>query len=43
MNEEFEEIECNTCGNIMWLKEDKSIYICCNSECTSYYEENEFS
>lgn len=41
MDEECEEIECNTCGNLMWLKEDESIYICCNSECTSCYEEYE--
>jgi hypothetical protein len=37
--QEDEEVECNNCGNIMSLKEDKSIYVCYNSECTSCYEE----
>lgn len=39
MDEEFEEIECNMCGNIMSLLEDKSNYACFNSECTRCYEE----
>ncbi len=40
MNEEFEEVECNMCGNIMSLLEDKSNYVCFNSECTRYYEKD---
>ena len=36
-----DEVECNTCGNIMSLTEDESTYVCYNSECTSCYEEYE--
>lgn len=36
-----EEVECNNCGSIMWLLPDMSIYVCCNSECTRCYEEND--
>jgi hypothetical protein len=35
-----DEVECNNCGNIMSLTEDKSILICTNSECTSCYEDD---
>jgi hypothetical protein len=38
-DEEEEEVECNNCGGIMSLKEDETIYICTNKECTSCYEE----
>ena len=34
-----DDVECNNCGNIMSLTEDKSVYACYNSECTSCYEE----
>ena len=37
--ETLEEVECNNCGYLMSLKEDESIYICTNSECTSCYDE----
>lgn len=43
MNDEFEEIECNTCGDIMSVLPDESIYVCYNSECTSCYEDDECS
>jgi len=36
-----EEIECNTCGELMSISSDETIYICTNSECTSYFEEEE--
>jgi hypothetical protein len=36
---EEEEIECNTCGYLMGLLPDNSIYVCYNSECTSFYDE----
>jgi hypothetical protein len=38
---EEDEVECNNCGYLMSLKEDESIYICTNSECTSCYEDFE--
>ena len=34
-----EEVECNICGSIMSLLPDNSMYVCTNSECTRYYEE----
>jgi hypothetical protein len=37
--ESQKEIECNTCGNIMSLLENKTNYVCYNSECTSCYED----
>jgi len=38
LKETLEEVECNTCGYLMSLTEDESIYVCYNSECTSCYE-----
>ncbi len=38
-----DEVECNSCGNIMSLIEDESIYACSNSECTRYYEEPDYT
>jgi len=35
-----EEVECNNCGYRMSLSRDETIYICCNPECTSYYDDN---
>ena len=34
-----EEVECNMCGNLMFISKDKTVYICVNSECTRYFEE----
>lgn len=34
-----EVVNCNTCGSIMYLLPDNSIYVCTNIECTSYYKE----
>lgn len=41
LQEYEEEVECNTCGYLMDLLSDNSIYVCNNSECTSCYEEGE--
>jgi len=36
-----DEVECNMCGDYMYLLPDNSIYVCTNSECTRCYEEDE--
>ena len=36
-----EEVECSSCGSLMSLLTDDSVYVCSNSECTSCYEDNE--
>jgi hypothetical protein len=36
-----EEVECSSCGSSMSLLPDDSVYVCSNSECTSFYEDGE--